>query len=155
MAKSTKTAGKSRRPEGRNPVIAVRVSPPLHQAITQDAKVAQRTMSEEMEDLLRAALDHRKRFPTSVAAKAIEMATLAFLLSGDRYARDHKVAGPWHDDLESRRNAAVEACATLITQFVSSNPKDQSLTVEVLKSRIWGRAINSGRVKVRWPEDNK
>src|SRR5262249_45473016 len=119
MAKSAKI-GKSRRPEGRNPVIAVRVSPPLHEEIAQDAKAAQRTMSEEMEDLLRAALEHRKRFPTSVAAQAIEAATLAFLLTGERYARDNNVAGPWYDDLESRRNAVLAACASLITQFVSS-----------------------------------
>jgi hypothetical protein len=147
--------GKSRRPKGRNPVIAVRVTPPLHQEIAQDAKAAQRTMSEEMEDLLRAALDQRKRFPTSVAAQAVEMATLAFLLTGERYARDNKVDGPWHDDLESRRNAALAACATLITQFVSSDPRDQADTVDALRGRIWTHNITRGRVKVRWPEDNK
>jgi hypothetical protein len=137
--------GTSRRPKGRNPVIAVRVPPPLHKEITADAKAARRTMSEEMEDLLRAALDHRKRFPNSTAAQATEAATLAFLLTGERYARDNTVAGPWYDDLESRRNAALAACATLITQFVSSDPQQQAMTVESLKGRIWTAIVNRPR----------
>jgi len=153
MAKSTKI-GKSRRPPGRNPVIAVRVSPPLHKEITQDAKASQRTMSQEMEDLLRAALEHRKRF-RSGAARAIEAATLALLLGGERYAKDNNVVGHWDDDLESRRWAAIAACTTLITQFVSSHPRDQADTVEALKGRIWTTIANRPDVKMHWQEDNK
>ena len=126
-------------------MIAVRVSPPLHQEIAADAKAAQRTMSGEMEDLLRAALNQRKRFPTSAAALATEAATLSLLLTGERYARDQGIAEPWHENLEARRAAVLSACAVLICEFVSSDPREQALTVESLKGRIWTDMINRPR----------
>ena len=86
MAKS----GVSRRPKGRSPVIAVRVPPPLHEEIKVSAAAAQHTMSEEMQQLLRSALENRKRFPSSTVAQAVEMATFAFLLTGERYADDQR-----------------------------------------------------------------
>src|SRR5260221_14387724 len=112
-----KTQG-SRRPPGRNPVIAVRVAPPLHEEITAAAKAAERTMSAEVEMLLRQALDARKRFPDSVVARTIEAAVLAYVVAGERYARD--IAGlsdpqSWSTDFGSRREAAVAACQSLIS----------------------------------------
>src|SRR5262245_46257118 len=99
---------KSGRPLGRNPVVAVRVPPPLRQEIIEGAKAAQRTMSAEVEALLRAALDFRKRFPNSVTAQAIEATTFAFLMRGETYARDYeKLTQPWPSDLASRREAAI------------------------------------------------
>jgi hypothetical protein len=130
------------RPTGRNPVIAVRVEPPLHEEIVANAKAAQRTMAAEIEGLLRSALENRKRFPSSIVAKAVEMATFAFLLTGERYAQDNRVNGPWWDDLESRRYAALAACVGLITNFVSTSAEDQALTVEALKGRIWTHIVN-------------
>jgi hypothetical protein len=137
MAKSA-----TRRPLGRNPVIAVRVSPPLHQEIAADAKASERTMSEEMAALLRQALDHRKRFPSSTVAQAMESATLAFLLGGANYARDHGINTPWADNLEARRSAAVEASVALITLFVSTNVEEQILTENQIKNRIWLEIVN-------------
>ena len=65
MAKS----GVSRRPKGRSPVIAVRVLLPLHEEIKASAAAAEHTMSEEMQQLLRSALENRKRFPSSTPPK--------------------------------------------------------------------------------------
>jgi hypothetical protein len=141
MAKS----GVSRRPSGRSPVIAVRVSPPLHEEIKVSAAAAEHTMSEEMQLLLRSALENRKRFPSSAVAQAVEMATFAFLLTGDRYARDNGISEPWWDNLESRRNAVLAACGALITHFVSTSAEDQALTVEALKGRIWTHIVNRPR----------
>jgi hypothetical protein len=135
----------SKRPLGRNPVIAVRVAPSLHQEIAAVAKAAQRTMSAEMDDLLREALTYRKRFPSSIEAQAVEAMTLAFLLGGANYARDNGIDGPWGSNLEARRNAALAACSALITQFVSSDPQQQALTVEALKGRIWVDIVNRPR----------
>jgi hypothetical protein len=137
MAKSRK----SRRPPGRNPVIAVRVAPPLHREIAEDAKASERTMSAEMEALLRQALDARKRFPTSADAHAMEAVTFSVLLSGERYARDNGVNGPWTDDLESRRQGALAGCLALIN-FVSSDAQQQAMTVESLKGRVWTNIVN-------------
>jgi hypothetical protein len=140
MAKSA-----TRRPLGRNPVIAVRVPPPLHQEIAEDAKASERTMSEEMATLLRQALDHRKRFPTSAVAQAVESATLSFLIGGANYARDiAKLTKPWPTDLESRRAAALAACQSLLS-FVSADPSQQRLTVDVLMGRIAFQAANFPR----------
>jgi hypothetical protein len=133
---------KSRRPLGRNPVVAVRVPPPLREEIIARAKDAERTMSAEVEELLRAAIDARKRFPDSTVAWAVEAMTLAFLLAGDRYARENGIHEPWWDNLESRRNAVLAACVTLITNFVSTDPQQQALTVESLKGRIWTAIVN-------------
>lgn len=131
------------RPTGRNPVIAVRVEPPLQAEIAADAKAAQRTMAAEIDGLIRQALSHRKRI--SLAAQAIEAATLTFLLSGERYALDNGVTGLWTNDFHSRRTAAVAACLSLITNFVSSDPQDQALAVEDLKGRVWTAIINRPR----------
>jgi hypothetical protein len=133
------------RPLGRNPVIAVRVSPPMHMEIALAAKAEERTMAATVEDLLRAALDARKRFPSSTVAQAIESTTLAFLLGGANYARDHGINEPWEDNLEARRNAALAASSTLITHFVSSDAREQAMTVEALKGRVWTDIINQPR----------
>lgn len=138
MAKS----GVSRRPKGRSPVIAVRVPPPLHEEIKTSAAAAKHTMSEEMQLLLRSALENRKRFPNSTVAQAVEMATFAFLLTGARYAEVNGVNKPWWDDFHSRRSAAVAACIALITNFVSTSAEDQALTVEDLKGRVWTHIVN-------------
>jgi len=136
---------KSRRPPGRNPVIAVRVAPPLHREIAEDAKASQRTMSAEMEDLLRQALNARKRFPNSVAAQAIEALTFAFLLTGERYARDNRVNGPWVENVECRREATVVACLSLIENFLSTDAQTRASAVESLKNRVWYSIVNQPR----------
>jgi hypothetical protein len=137
MAKS----GVSRRPKGRSPVIAVRVPPPLHEEIKTSAAAAEHTMSEEMQQLLRSALENRKRFPSSTVAQTVEMATFALLLTGERYAEINDVNKPWWEDLESRRSATVAACVALITNFVSTSADDQALTVEAIKGRIWTHIV--------------
>lgn len=130
------------RPAGRNPVIAVRVEPPLQAEIAADAKAAERTMAAEIDGLLRIALSRRKSLPpSSAAAQAIDAATLAFSMTGERYARDNKVAGDWWTDLESRRHAAIAACLALITQFVSSDPDEQDTTAEAIRGRVWRRIV--------------
>jgi hypothetical protein len=94
-------------------------------------------MAAEIDGLLRQALGHRKRLPTSSsAAQAIEAMTLAFVLTGDRYARDNKVTGDWWTDLESRRHAALAACSALIANFVSSDPEERGRTVAILKGYV-------------------
>jgi hypothetical protein len=47
---------------GRNPVIAVRVPPPLHHRITESAKTSGRSMSEEMSFLLARAFEWQQAF---------------------------------------------------------------------------------------------
>jgi hypothetical protein len=126
-------------------VIAVRVSPPLHQEIAAVAKAAQSTMSAEMDRLLRAALEIRKRLPGSAAAQAIEMATLGFILAGNRRAKEKGITGAWENDLECRRAAILAACTPLITEFLSDDPQEQILTVESLKGRIWTAIANRPR----------
>ena len=149
MAKS----GVSRRPKGRSPVIAVRVPPPLHEEIKASAAAAQHTMSEEMQQLLRSAIENRKRFPNSTVAEAIGEATLAFLLTGKRYAQDNGISERWWDDLESRRNATLAACSALITHFVSTSAEDQIQTLGALKGRILTHIVNQpGTVVVNRPE---
>src|SRR5262249_16771894 len=126
---------KSRRPLGRNPVVAVRVPPPLRQEIIEEAKAAERTMSAEVEALLRAALDFRKRFPDSVAAQAIEATTFPFLRGGETYARDIGKVHPWSGDLAARREAAVAGCQQLIS-FVSADPQQQKWALDSLLHRV-------------------
>jgi hypothetical protein len=125
------------------PVIAAwRTDAALHEELKAAAKSSGRPMSQELEALARQALDHRKRFPDSAVAQALEMATMAFLLAGDRCAREDGIAEPWWDNLECRRQATLAACGTLITHFVSSNTEQQALTVESLKGRIWTDIVN-------------
>jgi hypothetical protein len=126
-------------------VIAVRLEPPLHQDIVADAKASERTIAAEMEGLLRQALDYRRKFPTADAARAIEAATLGYLLAGERYARDHGINEPWTANLECRQAAVVAACVSLITNFVSSDPQQQALTVESIKGRVWTSIVNQPR----------
>jgi hypothetical protein len=135
MAKSQAAAAR--------PVIAAwRTDAALHEELKAAAKNSGRPMSQELEALARQALEYRKRSPDSAAAQALEMATMAFLLAGDRYARDNNIPQPWSDNLESRRNAVLAACVALITHFVSSNAEQQALTVESLKGRIWTDIVN-------------
>src|SRR5262249_28385835 len=98
--------------------------------------------------LLRQALGHRKRLPTSSsAAQAIEAMTLAFVLSGNRYASDNKVTGDWWPDLGSRRHAALAACSAPIANFVSSDPEEWGRTVAILKRYL----APSGRMTIFQP----
>jgi hypothetical protein len=130
------------RPAGRNPVVAVRVPPPLRQAILDEAKASERTMSAEVEALLRAAIDIRKRYPHSVIMRAYEGALLASLLSGASYARDiAKINEPWWDNLESRREAWMAACQSLL-MFVSADPMQQKAALEALIGRVAFQQIN-------------
>jgi hypothetical protein len=125
------------------PVIAAqRVDKPLHDAIKAAAETSGRTLAEELAALARQALDHRSRFESSATASAIEMATIGFLLAGERCAQDHGVTQPWPTDLGCRREAALAACAVLVTHFVSADAGEQALTVEALKGRIWTDIAN-------------
>jgi hypothetical protein len=136
----------SKRPLGRNPVIAVRVPPPLHQEIADNAKAAERTMSAEMEHLLRAALDARKRFPNSTVAQAMEAATFAFLIAGETFARDirkWKEPKDWPADPGARRAAALAGCQALLA-FADADPVQQMWTVDVLKGRVALPIANPG-----------
>jgi hypothetical protein len=136
--------GKSQTAE--RPVIAAgRVPKAVHEEIKQAAESSGRSMAEELADLAYRTIEHRRRFPASAVAQAIEAGTLAFLLAGERYARDNGVAGSWHEDLESRRSAALSLCWTMITQFVSSDPQQQAITVEALKGRVWTSIVNGPR----------
>jgi hypothetical protein len=73
----------------------------------------------------------------------MEAATLAFLSGGERYGRDNEIDIPWTDDLESRRNAALAMCITIITQFVSSDAREQVLTVAALEAGFRPRLFDS------------
>jgi uncharacterized protein HemY len=125
------------------PVIAPgRVDAALHQEIKAAAAASGRSMAEELAALARQAIEHRKRFPDSAMAQILEMATIGFLLAGADYAKHNGLKEPWQDNLEARRQAALNLCATIITQFVSSDPTQQALTVESLKGRIWTHIVN-------------
>ena len=130
MVKSKKVG----RPSGRNPVIAVRLAPPLHREIVEDAKASERTLSAEMEHLLRAALDTRKRFP-SAFTRAMEAVTFAAFIAGDAYARDISKSADWQADPEARRAAAVAGCKALL-MFASADPQQQLLTCSVLRGEV-------------------
>jgi hypothetical protein len=60
MGKSAKQ--RSIKPLGRNPVIAVRVAPPLHRRITEEAKRAGQSMSEYMADALGRSFEWQSAF---------------------------------------------------------------------------------------------
>ena len=60
--------GRSRRPAGRSPVIAVRVDAPLYEKILASAKQSQRTMSEEMAWLLQFSFEMQAAFGTAKEA---------------------------------------------------------------------------------------
>jgi hypothetical protein len=60
MAKSKMK--RSIRPRGQNPVIAVRVSAPLHKRITAAAKTSRKTMSEQMASMLERAFEWQDAF---------------------------------------------------------------------------------------------
>lgn len=136
-------SGVSRRPKGRNPVIAVRVTAPLHAEIRKDAKAAKQTMSEEMASLLRSALDHRKRFRSSAAAHAVELATIGFVMHGERMGQEKGIED-WTSDVECRRQAALAAC-TQFLMFVSIDPKEQKTTVDSLQGRVWTDAFQQAQ----------
>jgi hypothetical protein len=125
------------------PVIAAqRVDKPFHEALKAEAESSGRSMAEELTALARQAIEHRKRFGDSATAQAVEMATIGFLLAGDRRAREKGIDQPWPTDLECRREAVLSACTQLITMFVSSDPTEQALTVESLKGRVWSNIVN-------------
>src|SRR5262245_50950703 len=108
------------------PVIAPgRVSQPVYQAIKEAAAESGRSLSEELANLAQAALDHRKRFPSSLMAQLLEMGTIAFLLAGETYAQHNKIDGPWQNNPEARREAVLNLCATIITNFIS-DPHEQA-----------------------------
>ena len=52
---------------GRNPVIAVRVPPPLHHRITESAKASGRSMSEEMAALITRGFEWQDAFRDRIA----------------------------------------------------------------------------------------
>ena len=52
---------------GRNPVIAVRVPPPLHHRITESAKASGRSMSEEMAALITRGFEWQDAFRDRLA----------------------------------------------------------------------------------------
>ena len=66
--------GRSRRPAGRSPVIAVRVSEPLYRQIKDKAKQSRATMSETMARLLKRAFEWDETFaePKRLSAELLE-----------------------------------------------------------------------------------
>ena len=69
-----KPAGRSRRPAGRSPVIAVRVSEPLYRQIKEAAKESKQTMSETMARLLKRSFEWDATFaePKRLSAELLE-----------------------------------------------------------------------------------
>jgi hypothetical protein len=119
-----------------------RVSELVHAAVAAAAAVSGRSMSEELAELARQAIEHRKRFADAPTARAFEMATLSFIAGGERKAQESGINQPWASDVECRLEAAVSAAATLFTQFISSEPQVQARAVEALKGRIWFDIVN-------------
>jgi hypothetical protein len=70
MTKKSMRKGRSRRPAGRNPVIAVRVSEPMYKQIKEAAKQSRQTMSEQMAALLRSAFEWQVAFSEAKELKA-------------------------------------------------------------------------------------
>ncbi len=135
MAKSQTAAAR--------PVIAPgRVDAALHQEVKAAAEASGRSMAEELAELARQTVAHRKRFPDSAMAQIFEMATIGFLVAGERYAKHNGLKEPWQNHLNARREAAVNLCAMIITQFVSSDPTQQAQTVEALRGRVWQEIVN-------------
>src|SRR5262245_37779916 len=124
------------------PVIAGRVPAQLHLEIKAAAQASGRSMSDELAALARQALEHRKRFPNSAAAHAIEMVTLAFLMTGERRAKEKGLNVPFMDDLECRRAAILAACVPLITTVLSDDPGEQALAVNSLMGRVWTSMVH-------------
>jgi hypothetical protein len=134
------------------PVIAAqRVDRPLYEAIKAEAASSGRSLAEELTALARGAIENRKRFGDTTTARAVEMATVGFLLAGERKAREKGLNQPWSTDLECRREAALVACTQLVTMFVSSDPNQQALTVESLKGRIWTDIVQQAQREGRFP----
>jgi hypothetical protein len=116
----------------------------VHAAIKAAAAASGRSMSEELAALAHQAIEHRKRFPDASTARAFEMMTLAFIAGGERKAYEKGLTGqplaagqPWTSDLECRREAVVAACAELITQYESSDPREQEVAALLVKNRLW------------------
>ena len=70
MTKKSTRKGRSARPAGRSPVIAVRVEAPLYWQIKDAAKQSKQTMSEMMAALLRSAFEWQAAFADVKALKA-------------------------------------------------------------------------------------
>jgi hypothetical protein len=81
--KKAKKAARSIKPLGRNPVISVRISQPLHDRITATAAARGQSMSETMADLLRTGLDWQQAFGDRMAWFKREREEISRILDGD------------------------------------------------------------------------
>lgn len=125
--------------------VPLRVPASAFQEIKRAARASGRSVAEELAALAEQAIEARKRFPSSAVAQAVEVLTLSLLLAGEAYARDVGApSGPWQDDLECRRAAALAACESLLA-FVSADPDQQRMTLDVLMGRVASKAVNFPR----------
>jgi hypothetical protein len=140
--KNRSTAARSIRPPGRNPVISGRVPASLHQRIQEAARASGRSMSEEMAARTEWAL---RLVGSGDSSRAIEMAAMALLIAGERAGREAGVED-WTKDLRARREAVLQACASLITQFLSNDPAEQQQAVYSLLGRVYSYNMNRERL---------
>jgi hypothetical protein len=126
---------------GRNPVIAVRVTPALHQRITESAKASGRSMSEEMAALLTRGFEWQEAFSDRV--KMLEQAKVEIdRMVADNFKAEMRRRG-WKPLHGTANWIDPEATATLQSGFVDpaeAEPDEELDTlgeaIEAIKERL-------------------
>lgn len=151
MAKKAKSAKKRiGRPEGRKPLLNLRVDQSLHDRLAAAAASAGRTISEETVSRLARSLGNEEVFGSELR-QVVDMVGAAFWLGGKQAAISggHKDWAPrdWLQDQDCYRSAFVKAAVTMIECMPVTSPDEKSLALVALHGRLTSGLVDSGELQ--------
>lgn len=158
VKKAKAKKGKVGRPEGRRPVLALRLDQPIYDQLTAAAAAAGRTVAEETARRL------TQSFKNEVAMGDAEMQRMAiwmastFSFTGHRtaLANGHSDWTPrdWLGDQDCYRSALITLTAALIDGLPKPTPKEKELVLLSLQGRVASGLVQSGELKIKFEDEN-
>jgi len=149
MTKKAKIAQRGvGRPEGRKPLLNLRVEQTLHDRLTAAAGKSGRTISEETVSRLTRTFADEEFYGTELR-RVIDMFAAAFWLGGKQAAASAEkdpTPSEWLQDQECFRAAVVKAAVTMIECMPMATPDEKELTLIALQGRLAAGLIRSGEL---------
>jgi hypothetical protein len=156
MKKAKPAKKKVGRPEGRKPLLNLRVDQSLHDRLTAAAAKAGRTISEETVARIARTFADEEYYDTD-ARRIGAMMLSAFWFAGHQTAAGdgHKdwTTKEWMQDQACYRAGLLKVAVALIDGMPIATPEEKALTIEAIRGRVATGLVRSGELKFKFEGD--
>lgn len=158
MKKAKAKKGKVGRPEGRRPVLALRLDQQIYDQLTAAAATAGRTVAEETARRLTESFKNEDALGDAEMQRVATWMASTFSFTGQRtaIANGHSDWPPrdWLRDQDCYRSALIALTAALIDGLPKPAAEEKELVLLSLQGRVATGLIQSGELKIKFEDKN-